>query len=74
MKPTIGRIVIYNDGARDFPAIVTRVHSDTCVNLAVFDDSTPTTHYLTSVLHESTAPTTIPATTPVNIWRWPSRD
>jgi hypothetical protein len=44
IKPTIGRIVWYNAHAVDplyspkqlLAAIVTAVHSDTCVNLAVF--------------------------------------
>jgi hypothetical protein len=46
MKPSIGRIVHYVMGADDKarhrcahrPAIVTRVWSDTCVNLQVFTD------------------------------------
>lgn len=45
MKPTIGRIVIYTlrfptAGVTELPAIVTRVLSDTCVNLLVFGDGT----------------------------------
>lgn len=46
MKPTLGRIVIYRltdsdadiNGAREFPAIIVRVWSDTCVNLKVLLD------------------------------------
>lgn len=44
MKPTIGRIVHvfvppdWNGGSDVAPAIITRVHSDTCVNLRVFYD------------------------------------
>lgn len=49
MKPTIGRIVLFksNDpsqlgnGAEEVPAIVTRVWSDSCVNLTVFRDFAP---------------------------------
>lgn len=40
MKPTIGRIVHYvtgnNEPGNHYPAIVTHVWSDTCVNLNVF--------------------------------------
>jgi hypothetical protein len=66
MKPTIGRIVIYNDGNRDFAAIITRVHNDTCVNLAGFGDHQTT--YVTSATScngESVC---------AHSWRWPSRD
>lgn len=43
MTPTIGRIVLYRgplltNGAPEAPAIVTRVWSDTCVNITVFRD------------------------------------
>ncbi|MFJ8153979.1 hypothetical protein [Streptomyces sp. NPDC094468] len=44
-KPTIGRIVQFamdpaqNNGADVAPAIITRVWSDTCVNLRVLADS-----------------------------------
>lgn len=39
MKPTIGRIVLFNSRSEgEVPAIVTAVHSDTCVNLTVFND------------------------------------
>lgn len=45
-KPTVGRIVHYvpggndppHNGAEVLPAIITRVWSDTCVNLRVFND------------------------------------
>lgn len=43
MKPSIGRIVIYrgidSNGSLEHPAIITRVWSDTCVNLTVFPDN-----------------------------------
>ena len=36
-KPSIGRIVIFNAGEEsEAPAIITKVHNDTCVNLTVF--------------------------------------
>lgn len=41
IKPTIGRVVWFHRGSESqdqpHPAIVCYVHSDTCVNLAVFD-------------------------------------
>lgn len=45
-KPSVGRIVLYTPDMNDpphtrtapLPAIVTAVHSDTCVNLSVFND------------------------------------
>ena len=39
MKPTIGRIVHFTEDGQPLPAIITKVHSDTCVNLQVFYDS-----------------------------------
>lgn len=41
MKPTVGRIVHYQNGNIFAPAIVTRVWSDTCVNLTAFPDGDP---------------------------------
>jgi hypothetical protein len=47
MKPTIGRVVIYQPTPDDqgqssstegFPAVITRVWTDTCVNLQVLRD------------------------------------
>lgn len=86
MTPTIGRIVIYQPTAEDkgqsssqegFPAIITRVWSDTCVNLMVFRDfDTPIT--VTSVDRmlepviggnaEQAEQLSSPRT-----WRWPPR-
>lgn len=46
MKPSLGRIVIYHDKSQSFngqyfaPAVITRVWSDTCVNLIVLADCT----------------------------------
>jgi hypothetical protein len=41
MKPNIGRIVLvpFNNGADVAPGIITRVWSDTCVNVRVLCDS-----------------------------------
>lgn len=42
MKPSLGRIVLFrsldSNGSKEHPALVTRVWSDTCVNLTVFPD------------------------------------
>ena len=42
MKPSLGRIVLFrsldSNGTKEHPALVTRVWSDTCVNLTVFPD------------------------------------
>ena len=54
-KPSVGRIVLtyvdptMNGGQYFAPAIITKVHSDTMVNLRVFCDGSSTLH-LTSVL------------------------
>lgn len=37
MKPTVGRIVYYNIGGENNAAIITRVWTDICVNLTVFN-------------------------------------
>jgi hypothetical protein len=39
MKPTVGRIVHFMEGGQPLPALITKVHNDTCVNLRVFYDS-----------------------------------
>ena len=43
MKPTVGRIVHFRTYSNDEvePAIITKVHNDTCVNLRIFSDSQP---------------------------------
>ena len=62
MKPSIGRIVHFSYGDQVFPAIVTAVHSDTCVNLEVFGLSLGDRIH-TSVLQGDE-----------NLqWRWPPR-
>ncbi len=42
MKPSLGRIVLFHNfdsnATKEHPAIITRVWSDTCINLTVFPD------------------------------------
>lgn len=69
MKPSLGRVVLYHgvisNGAAEHPAIVTRVWSDTCVNLTVLPDfGAP--ELRTSVNQDES---TVQATG----WRWPPR-
>jgi hypothetical protein len=72
-KPTIGRVVHYvgtlHAPENHYPAIVTHVHSDTCVNLFVFPkgaaNDVPDTGLKTSVLlHDPDVPMS---------WHWPER-
>lgn len=75
MKPTVGRTVIFSQGAnaepangtRKHPAIITRVWSDTCVNLQVlFDNGRVSPN--ASVLHAAAA-------SPDSMsWDWPARE
>jgi hypothetical protein len=83
MRPTIGRIVHFvNDFANvqelqhHVPAIITRVWSDTCVNLRVFYDGTNdapegSSEWKTSVIYQE------PGTPRINpdprTWHWPER-
>lgn len=70
-KPTIGRIVIFtvpspehptaNNDAKEVPAIITRVWSDTCVNLTVFADNREPVNFSSSQYSDKALPTT---------WRW----
>ena len=43
MKPSLGRIVLFrsldSNSAKEHPALITRVWSDTCVNLTIFPDN-----------------------------------
>lgn len=38
-KPAICRMVIYHTEGGDYPAVITKVHSDTLVNLNIFHDT-----------------------------------
>jgi hypothetical protein len=69
-RPSIGRIVLYRPAEHDpghndtlqVPAVITRVFSETCVNLQVLNDG-PTNFWKTSVLRGD-GPMT---------WNWPPR-
>lgn len=60
IKPTVGRLVLYkpysherfqgDDGSQRWPAIVTNVWSDTCINIAVFDPNDAAVGGRTSVM------------------------
>ena len=76
-KPTIGRIVIFkstnpehhgNSYVGEVPAIITCVHSDTCVNLQVMRDGASPMP-ITSVIHADDP--AAPGSTCT--WRWPDR-
>lgn len=66
-KPTVGRIVHYQakEGQEPHAAIITRVHSDTCVNLVVFDLGTQASCVETSICLGSPGQ--------VDTWSWPPR-
>lgn len=71
-KPSVGRIVLFrsleSNGAKEHPAIITRVWSDGCVNLTVFPD------YGEPVLKSSVTFAEISETTAESYaWRWPPR-
>lgn len=66
MKPSVGRIVLFSEGGTEAPAIVTRVWSDSCVNLQPFPvDRFPGEH--TSVCFAE-QPSSVGSS-----WRWPPR-
>lgn len=71
MKPTIGRIVHFQpaiEGAGVHPAIITKVWSDTCVNLQVFGDG---------ILDaQGNLPTSVVEGAPgtARSWFWPPRE
>lgn len=60
IKPTVGRVVLYkphsherfagDDGSQRWPAIVTNVWGDTCVNLTVFNPNGEAVGGRTSVM------------------------
>lgn len=68
-KPSLGRIVLYrgivSNAANEHPALVTRVWSDTCVNLTVFPDY-GSQELRTSVNQDEAMEQT-------QGWRWPPR-
>lgn len=84
MKPTVGRIVHYwpgngiaPDKGQPFPAMVTHVFSDDCVNLTVFNDGSfpwggqhgnPIT--VTSICQWNGTG----KPDGMNVWTWPARE
>jgi len=82
MKPTIGRVVIYRqplpeiekpwNGTAEHPAIITRVWSDTCVNLHVFCDANPSI-VRCSVVQLPELPADVKNVSGNSGWRWPDR-
>lgn len=69
--PSVGRIVLFHalesNGATEHSAIITRVWSNTCVNLLVFpDNGTPIAK--TSACFDEAVPATLTCG-----WRWPPR-
>ena len=73
MKPSPGRIVLFRsataNGQDEHPAIVTRVWSDTCVNLVVFLDNVPIPLSRTSVVQNED----LTQGDQLHAWRWPPR-
>ena len=77
MAPTIGRIVLVKlrengqpwhvNGADEHPAIVSEVHSETMVNVRVFQDDDAIPIWLTSVPFETDQEHA------GSTWRWPPR-
>ncbi len=64
-KPSIGRIVHYDYNGSIIPAIITKVFSDTVVNLRAFEDSTGSPLWFTSVkILEG-------ETSSLGLWFWP---
>jgi hypothetical protein len=61
MKPSVGRIVHVVEDGQPLPAIITKVHSDTCVNLRVFYDSNRNDAWRSSVTQG----------TAQGCWDWP---
>jgi hypothetical protein len=85
MTPTIGRIVIYTEGTfegrgrdgtngtRRHPAMITRVWSDTCVNLHVFKDAHES-EVKSSVTMLPELPEGVADTSGNPGWSWPVKD
>jgi len=76
-KPSIGRIVHFCWSGQRVPAVITYVHSDTCINLKPVGGSRGPETEQTSVLYaeenpESSAQANAMTTTH-NTWSWPPR-
>ena len=68
MKPSIGRAVHWvHPNTQHFPAIITRIWSEDCVNLVVFGDfdGLPPIQHKTSVLRDGTDSPS------AETWHWP---
>ena len=72
MKPSLGRIVLFrsldSNSAKEHPALVTRVWSDTCVNLTVFPDNLEPVCKTSVTQNES-----LEGPNQDYAWRWPPR-
>ena len=81
MKPTVGRMVHFYSGdiadqsnvagAGPYPAVITRVWSDTCVNLTVFPDNGVGLLHFTSVANHMPEDR---ANMIGRAWEWPPRE
>lgn len=67
-KPSIGRIVLVRpfQWKEEFPAIVTRVHSDKCINVRLFTDDSENPILVGSCLPQAENEQGFG-------WRWPPR-
>lgn len=72
MKPSLGRIVLFrslnSNGINEHPAVVTRIWSDTCVNLHVFPDYGDSINKTSVNQNES-----LEGPNQELAWRWPPR-
>jgi hypothetical protein len=78
MRPTIGRVVHYvlpsgHHPGDHRPAIITRVWSETCVNLQVFTDGDNDYDHGPNVLRITSANYDADGTQPCS-WHWPERE
>lgn len=64
-SPSVGRIVIFTGQGFEFPAVITQVWSEECVNLRVFRDDDVPEEIFTSVTHSTEKET--------HTWHWPAR-
>ena len=83
LKPYVGMLVLYREaeseaptpagtnGTRFHPAMVTRVWSETCVNLRVFKDADSVDVVRTSVVEAPALPEGVVDTNPNSAWIWP---
>lgn len=77
-KPSVGRIVHYlptchSDKGQPWPAIITHVWSDTCVNLRVVEDPTFEIRWLRDAMTSSVSQSDDPDKPTPGTWQWPPR-